>query len=312
MISQNRLSDRLNSGKDLINLIEGKVQESQTLDYKRPAALSNHNEVAKDISSFANSAGGIIVYGIAEDNNHYPCNLEWLDKRKEKGDPKETLENVIISTINPKINNIVVKAIPSESDSNSIILVVDIPESASAPHMANNRYFKRYNFQAIAMEDDEIRALMGRRVRPDLQIKLQFEDSFLKYDDAGFSQPLKLLLLVENIGKTLAQFLCVIVHFPKEFIIDFEPKYSNYFRWIDSSSSDKQLVCINDTAILHPIRGLNWNLGELTVKVPADTEGILWSKVYAKDCPEKLEVFRYKIQNFKFLLESTNFQITYT
>src|SRR5262245_49803180 len=57
---------------DIQQLIDDKIEESITLDYKASAALSRTDnkkvtELTKDVSAFANSAGGTIVYGVAED-----------------------------------------------------------------------------------------------------------------------------------------------------------------------------------------------------------------------------------------------------
>jgi hypothetical protein len=48
-------------------LIRDEVQESLTLDYKRSSALgkwnTERNNLSKDISAFANSEGGMLIYG---------------------------------------------------------------------------------------------------------------------------------------------------------------------------------------------------------------------------------------------------------
>lgn len=56
---------------DLLALITAGVEESAALDYKRADSLNKRDdrkktEITKDVSSFANSAGGVIIYGIAE------------------------------------------------------------------------------------------------------------------------------------------------------------------------------------------------------------------------------------------------------
>jgi len=60
---------------DIIKLIDEKVPESLELEYKACDALQKidgkKNEISKDISSFANSNGGVIVYGIKK-NGHLP------------------------------------------------------------------------------------------------------------------------------------------------------------------------------------------------------------------------------------------------
>ena len=55
----------------LDQMIVDKVEESLTLEYKRAAALDKKDdkkkaELTKDVSAFANSSGGVLVYGIAE------------------------------------------------------------------------------------------------------------------------------------------------------------------------------------------------------------------------------------------------------
>lgn len=61
---------KLETLADLEQLIKNEIQESLTLDYKASASLGRDNErrkeLVKDVSAFANSAGGQIVYGIEE------------------------------------------------------------------------------------------------------------------------------------------------------------------------------------------------------------------------------------------------------
>jgi predicted HTH transcriptional regulator len=59
-------------------LVKNRVPENIHLEYKASAALSKaaKPEMAKDASAFANSDGGVLVYGIAEDQNHDPDRLD--------------------------------------------------------------------------------------------------------------------------------------------------------------------------------------------------------------------------------------------
>lgn len=98
---------------DLEKLITDQVQESLKLDYKQSRALvktsSCQAEIAKDISAFANSAGGRLIYGIVEENN-MPIGIDG------GADPasitREWIENTIISKIQPRITGIFIKPIP--------------------------------------------------------------------------------------------------------------------------------------------------------------------------------------------------------
>jgi len=50
-----------------------------TLDYKASAAIGKssekRNEIARDVSALANSAGGQLIYGIAE-TDHKPASID--------------------------------------------------------------------------------------------------------------------------------------------------------------------------------------------------------------------------------------------
>src|SRR5215813_4904636 len=69
----------LKTKSDLDRLIEEDIQESLTLDYKDARALEKtdqkRNELCKDVSAFANSDGGQIIYGIQE-TGHHPVRVQ--------------------------------------------------------------------------------------------------------------------------------------------------------------------------------------------------------------------------------------------
>ena len=122
----------------LQNLIENQVQESIDLEYKNSLALNKKDrckdEISKDVSAFANSAGGVIIYGI-EEQKHVPVKID--DGVDPNEISKEWLEQVISSRIQRKIDNIRIHQIPI-NDSN-VAYVVEIPQSSRAPHQAKCR-----------------------------------------------------------------------------------------------------------------------------------------------------------------------------
>lgn len=80
---------------DLQKLIADGVAESLTLDYKASSSLGKdskqRDELCKDVTAFANSAGGQIVYGVEEDKN-LPTKL---DDGADPSITKEWIEQVI-------------------------------------------------------------------------------------------------------------------------------------------------------------------------------------------------------------------------
>lgn len=149
-------------------LIKAKVPESLELDYKESPSLENtdkrKNEISKDISAFANSAGGSIVYGVVE-KNHEPQNIDTgVDPQTIS---REWLENVITSRIHPKIPDVVIN--PITLSSGNCIYLVYIPQSYTAHQAHDKRYYKRHNFKSEPMEDYEVRDVMNRTKWPILK-----------------------------------------------------------------------------------------------------------------------------------------------
>ncbi len=210
---------------DTINsLIENEVEENIHLDYKDDKALQTNdkgkNEITKDVSSFANSDGGIIVYGLSE-KNHIPTAISTFDGNAFT---KERLDQ-IISNIQPHIKGVKIYPIRVEGDISRSIYVVKIPRSSVAPHMAtDHKYYKRNNFQSIAMEDYEVRDLFFRADRPELEIdvcecncinrdKVRYEDDFYIF---------KFYIGVRNTGRKLcSNFKLALICKPKRFRCDF-------------------------------------------------------------------------------------------
>lgn len=155
---------------DINNLITNEVEENIHLDYKAAGALDKkddkkRNEITKDISAFANSDGGIIVYGISEED-HRPKEISPIDGRIYT---KEWLENVI-QLIQPRIDDLKIYPIRI-GDLRKSIYVVKIPRSGNVPHMARDkRYYKRFNFKSEPMEDYEVKDLYNRIFIPKIKI----------------------------------------------------------------------------------------------------------------------------------------------
>jgi hypothetical protein len=165
---------------DILSLIKNKVCESTALDYKACDALAKtegkKKEVSKDISAFANSAGGVIVYGVTENKAHEPENI---DIGFEPSDISgEWLEQVINSNIERRINGVIINTISLlKTHPGRVLYVVYIPESKLAPHMAaDDRFYKRFNFQAVAMKEYEVRNLMRQEHYPSREIACAWRD----------------------------------------------------------------------------------------------------------------------------------------
>jgi hypothetical protein len=215
---------------DLVELIRNKVEESLSLDYKRAESLTGAQsnltkEVTKDVSSFANSNGGVLIYGIAEGigpDKHVPVMLSPIDRNAFS---KERLEH-LIGNIQPRIWNIEIVPIPLSSGTNDVAFVVIVPAGTTAHQCTDKRYYRRYNFEVVPMEDYEIRDVMNRRSFPKIDLQAEIRFSVRKYSSGVGSLPLLgreehtvvpyniIAFSVTNSGGIVAKHLVAFVEIP--------------------------------------------------------------------------------------------------
>jgi hypothetical protein len=180
--------------EDLELFVQQQVQESLHLDYKRSEALSKggQKEIPKDVSAFANSDGGMIIYGV-EESGHLPVRID-------EGIPnsvvtREWIEQTILSNISPRIEGIQIQQIPIDTSNSAYC--INIPKSDRAPHQdrTNKRYYKRSNFSSVPMEDYEISDVRARSrsVKPLARFDVEIRHGFL------------FMFVIENPGDVAAE-----------------------------------------------------------------------------------------------------------
>lgn len=153
--------------EDIDNLINSKIEETLTLEYKQE--IGDNKEIAKDISAFANTDGGIIVYGI-KTADRIPIGKAWIT---DKG-IEEKVQNVVSTNIQPRLENVSVNSIKNPDNNAEAVYIVDIPKSPIAPHMAKNYYYKRFGSTSSPMNDSEVKNTIfssGRIASLRLEIK---------------------------------------------------------------------------------------------------------------------------------------------
>ncbi len=205
----------------LQNFITSEIEESLTLEYKSAEALgkSDHQktEITKDVSAMANSAGGLLIYGIREfaenDKRHLPEKFVPVNRSEF---PREWLEQ-IINSIRPRIDGIFIHSVQLSTGENDVVYIVEIPQSNTAHQTRDNRYYKRFNFQSVPMEDYEVRDVIFREQMPDVVVRFLVE---LKKDEQN------LIIHVKNLGSAYARYVACFVDVPVKTLINIENKRS--------------------------------------------------------------------------------------
>ena len=134
-------SDQI-TADDIVSFISQSIEENLNLDYKSIPQKINFDELAKDVSAFANSEGGLLIFGVSEKGEVdqktkktiriYPESITW-------GEPslrKETIDQHLVGKIHPPIEDSRVIPIRKSEQDPSVIFLIDVPKSNNAPHMA--------------------------------------------------------------------------------------------------------------------------------------------------------------------------------
>lgn len=230
---------------DLEQLIHNKIEESANLEYKGGDALDNTDskkkEIAKDVSAMANSAGGVIIYGIKEfdekDKKHLPERISPIDRSNIS---KEWLEQVILGSISPKIDNLTIHVVPIDGD-NMVCYIVEVPQSVTAHQNSKDyKYYRRRNFLCEPMLDYEIRDIMNRAKYPIIELSFEIEkQTFVKPEhplmhkpwaltSRDFETTYTLKVFMSNAGSLFAQYINYFVYLPPEIVHETELEHQEF------------------------------------------------------------------------------------
>lgn len=242
--------------KVIDELIRTKTSESNTLEFKRADALYNsmkksgskHDDLSKDVSSMANSNGGAIIYGIQEFNSGKDkCKAEKIDCVNGEIISEEWIEQVINTRITPRIEN--VKIIKVEYEGSDCVYILDIPKSNTAHQAQDKKYYKRFNFQSVPMDDWEIKDIISRKNNPEIHISLSAYPTLLS--NVKMSDSYQIDIIVHNLGMIGANYLNCFVEIDKEarrYIKSPHPTvFSNHVQVSFNNKEDQEFKIGEDT-----------------------------------------------------------------
>lgn len=196
---------------DILEFVSARRGEDLTLDFKlAPCSFDNRDErktLAEAISGFANSAGGLIVWGVEAKPG--ADKVDCAQRPVPLDQPKLFMSRLVsysASAVSPVVDGVDHRLVNGPGGP---FALTHVPESSSGPHMAKlgeDRYFKRNGDKFLRMEHFDIADMFGRRRRPALKL-------FLEKQGNGET----LLVTIRNEGRGIAKAPYLALKMPSEF-----------------------------------------------------------------------------------------------
>lgn len=142
------------SSEDIQRIITNGISESKILEYKKELKIDSgddRKEFLYDITSLANTEGGVIIYGIEEQkddkgqNTGFPSKITGITvDNKDKLIQK--IEDLAKNNVEPNLNLLNIQILTVDKFQ---ILIIGIPKTLGLPHMvtynSTNKFYKRRN-----------------------------------------------------------------------------------------------------------------------------------------------------------------------
>ena len=204
----------------ILRLIEERVQEGVQLDFKqkgdpRRGAFDNNDKkiLAKAVSGFANSAGGLLVWGVNAEKGP-----DGVDCAQSPAAPIAQIElfqseatTLVGQLIQPRHDGIHLHTIPSVVSPGAGYLLIYIARSERRPHRSEasgqKQYFKRAGDSFFEMEHYDIEDAFARSSSADLEVSV-IQNGFSKM---GLVYEFQIHVELHNEAYTAAKYPYVVI-----------------------------------------------------------------------------------------------------
>lgn len=178
--------------KGLSDYFETEQEESETVEYKSgELAISG---LLKEVCAFANTDGGVIVYGAPKEVLDTQSSSNSKERRKvckgilfptKEDRTPDSLIQTLMTTITPAIIGIKVK---KHIAAKGFVYLINVPKSINSPHQVNGTYYIRVGTMSLPAPHGIVHALFNKKKPTKLIANLAVETAILTdyYNDLKF------------------------------------------------------------------------------------------------------------------------------
>jgi hypothetical protein len=197
------------------------------------------------LSGFANSDGGILIFGVKTDENDTAAELKPISGVTAF---VRALAKSLLNSTDPVVDDVAIDVVPSAVGKDVGYVRCLIPASDKTPHramLAGREYYKRSTEEFHRLEHFDLEDMFGRRPHPSLKMHLWFEPI-----TQAFPVP-RLHFGFVNVGRGIAKhygFICRFTGAAKvKGTVGIEDETAR-------NDGNPVMVFQNDTGVIHPNR----------------------------------------------------------
>lgn len=198
-------------------------EEGLHLDFKqvtRPSgglSLEDRRALGEALSGFANSDGGLIIWGI--DCRRVGGGPDVVQDLVPIRDLRAFLSDLQMQTsqsVSPPVHGVVHHRIMAPGERDAGFVVSLIPANDNPPHMAGakdqHRYYRRSGGSFLVMHHHEVADLFGRRPRPNLELSCRVVPNGVSGYGDSVTADVRVVLGIKNTGRGVARFPALAIH----------------------------------------------------------------------------------------------------
>lgn len=257
----------INSEEVLKDFIKSKTKENLNLEFKQKQdsrigdlAQRDISNFSKALSGFANSGGGVLIWGI--ETNEKDESAKKLKPINEVDNFIKRLKSSLISSVQPFVDDVRIEKIEKEGSKTKGYVKCLIPQSDKTPHRAllsGRDYYKRSIEGFYTLTHNDLEDMFGRRQKPLLVLITDvttYEETIPDIRAISFA--------FRNDGRAIAKYTGFFCKFNNNIELIGSPDRS--IKDVSKINGNKPTISYSDnTNVIHP-NNIVHNLGVMRFK----------------------------------------------
>lgn len=252
--------------QDIEQLVQDRTKENIYLEFKtkKDSRVPDLDEAdarqfSRALSGFANSDGGVMVWGIETDKEECACKLKPISSVV---DFVARLKKSLINSVQPFVNDVRIEHILESEGATSGYVKVLIPRSEKTPHrgmLAAREYYRRSTEGFYRLEHFDLEDAFGRRPRPVLAMFVELSSR------PGDDPSEDLRIRIQNQGRGIARYVGCVCEFPIG--VEIVALTAGFANVTDINQGRPVVTYADNVGVIHA-HAVMRHLGQVTFKRP--------------------------------------------